>query len=358
MTNTGQSLAFQGHGGLGNDEEASMYRYGPYTPKSLERFILKLSRRLKEGSNVVLRVPSPNLNQDFLKTIQRVVKDSAGPELIPLDASKRKDSKSLHAFLNLELSSKRQARRQKSLEALFQSDNGHSAVYMITGLDSWIEPAKKKAASELSEVAANTLGHASKGKASGQRPGGYLFLAIVDPLFPLPDKNLGLTILDWWGVTSPSDHEFMFEGIMADHNPPHSQDMYWWLKAMSFSVGGDDPLLIGSIVREAPLTLIDVKGLLLSHPLAKEKLATDHFPKDLLFRNLSPDPGSPPERPSERRLWAAGLLAPNRYSLYHPVMLARDDKILEKIIAMGQREVFFPLTDQVHAFISYAVEEI
>ncbi|MDR2339604.1 MAG: hypothetical protein LBF40_05685, partial [Deltaproteobacteria bacterium] len=39
-------------------------------------------------------------------------------------------------------------------------------------------------------------------------------------------------------------------------------------------------------------------------------------------------------------------------------MLARDDKILEKIIAMGQREVFFPLTDQVHAFISYAVEEI
>jgi hypothetical protein len=330
-----------------------MYNYSALLPRSLERFILKLSGELQKGNNVILRVPEPNLTQDFLATIHKVVRDNAGPEIEPLDAGKRTDYKSLLSFLNDELTSNRATQRKKNIQAHFQPENGHFSVWALVGLESWHEAAQKQVVKEFGEVIALTREqNRTQSRVEGKR-----FFAIVTPPFPLPPETEGLTIMNWWGVTTPADHEFIFEEFINELSPAQPQYMYWWLKALSLSVGGDDPDLIRTIVREAPLTLSAVKDILLEHPLSRNKKAMDNYSRHLLFRNLSPDPGKPPELPGERLMWSQGLLAPNRYSLYHPVMLTKDATVLEKTIAMGQREVFFPLTDQVHAFISFQVED-
>jgi hypothetical protein len=330
-----------------------MYSYDAYTPRSIERFIITISSELKNGNNVILRVPFPNLNREFISMIQKVVRDNAGPELDFLDASLKTDYKSLLSFLNDNDSLNRHSQRRKNIQSFFSPENGHYSVICVTGLDSWSEAAQKNAARELSEL----VNYTREQNRKNRRAEGRRFLVMVSPLFPLPPEGDGLSVMNWWGVTSPADHEYFFEECVNESKREHTQDVYWWLKSICFAVGGDDPDLIRNIVETVPLTLNDIEKILLNHPLAKNKKLQDSYFRHLLFRTLSPDPGKPPSALRERQLWSQGLLAPNRYGLYHPVMLTCDVVALEKTLAMGQREVFFPLVDQVHAFISFIVEE-
>jgi hypothetical protein len=332
-----------------------MYRYGSYVPRGLERFVLRISQGLREGDNAILRIPAPNLNEEFLDTVKKVFKNHAGPQLVFLRADRSPDCKSLQSFLNDQLTQDGWERKKRNIQAHFGAEHSLPQAIALVGLESWAETAKASVQRELAEITAFTKDRGRGPAKVGERR----FLAIVNPLFPLPPESEGLSVFNWWGATTPTDHEILFEELMAKRRDPHPTDMHWWLKALSLSVGGDDPWLIGAIVDEAPRTLGEVKALLLAHPLARNLRPTGPLPRHLLFRNLSPDPGPAPDNPLERTLWAQGLLAPNRYSLYHPVMLAMDmgDTFLEKTIAIGQREVFFTLTDQVHAFIYSVVED-
>jgi hypothetical protein len=330
-----------------------MYKYSDRLPRSFERFVLKIIKRLQDGSNVLLRIPAPNLNPEFIKIFQRTNKRHAGPDTEHLDASKKPESRSLVAFLNSEGSRTGHGRRRQNITDHFKPQNGHFSVIAINGLDSWSQAAQENAARELVEIARYTKGLGKK----SARAEGARFLAFVSPMFPVPADAGDMDIVDWWGVTTKADHEFLFEEYMFDRQEPYTQEMYWWLKALAFSVGGDDPSLIKAIADKAPQTIGEVKAMLLEHPLARNRKIMEGPQKHLLFRSLSPDPGKPPSSGSERLLWSMGLLAPSRYGLYHPVMLAQDEELLEKYMAIGQREVFFPLIDQVHSFFSYILEE-
>jgi hypothetical protein len=333
--------------------DPGMYRYDRFIPRSYQRFITGIGEELKKGNNVILRIPAPNLNDNFLRSLQRIIREHAGPELEILDAGRKTDYKSLLSFLNDELSLRNKTDRKKNIQAHFKSESGTFSALILHGLDSWSEASQKQVSVELSHIVSFTRNEGrNRGRLEGRR-----FLALVSPLFNLPPDSEGLSILNWWGVTTPADHEFLFEEYINDRRESMPQAMYWWLKAISHSVGGDDPQLIEAIVERAPRTLDEVGEILLQHNPSKSRLGQSDYHRHFLFRKLSPDPGRAPSQKSDRRLWSLGLLAPNRYSLYHPVMLTLDPAILEKTIAMGQREVFFPLIDQVHAFITYVVEE-
>jgi hypothetical protein len=293
------------------------------------------------------------MSRSFFETVRRHVRDHAGIDMEFLDASKSAGSKSLLAFLNNEAPSRGQVRKKGSLKDYIKSGNGHFSVTALTGLDTWAEPAQDALAKELAGAAAITR---DLNKAA-RRPEGMRLLLFVSPVFRSVQETEGLSVLSWWGVMGPADQEFLFEEFVRESPLHASNEMYWWLKALAFAVGGDDPALIRSLTEAAPVTLLGVKEVLEAHPLAQNKKSLDKNLRHLLFRSLSPDPGRPPQLPQERQLWSQGLLAPSRYSLYHPVMLLQDEALLEKTIAMGQREVFFPLTDQVHAFITFVCEE-
>jgi hypothetical protein len=350
QTHYNQTTSRQAHANPTLAKGDIMYQYDSYIPRSYKRFILRISEELGSGNNVIVRIPEPNLNKEFIKSLQRIIRDYAGPELELLDGSKKTDYKSLISFLNDELANRTE--RKKNIQAYFKSEYNVFSAFTIYGLDSWSEASQKHVVGELNNIVAFTREqNKSRGQVEGKR-----FLAFVSPLFPLPPDQDGLTILNWWGITSPADHEFLFEEYVNERTLD-SPEMYFWLKALSLSVGGDDPQLIKTIVENEPVTLEDVKEILKNHPLSKLKTPSSSFERHLLIRNLFFEPGKPPENPQEQKLWSLGLLAPNRYSLYHPVMLAKDSVILEKTIAMGQREVFFPLIDQVHAFITFVVED-
>jgi hypothetical protein len=148
----------------------------------------------------------------------------------------------------------------------------------------------------------------------------------------------------------------LFEEAAAARDRPLSDADYWWLKSIAAGVGGDDPWLIGAVADSEPRDREDVRRILAAHPLSLKIPQDFQFEGEFLYPGISPARSAPPERPGDKALWASGLLSPNRYSLYHPALLAGSGKLLDSFLSRGKRDVLFPLVDQVHGAIIHWLE--
>ncbi|MDR1166576.1 MAG: hypothetical protein LBO66_12060 [Deltaproteobacteria bacterium] len=336
-----------------------------------QAFIREIVENLSLGNNVVAVVPDQFRTRAFMEKIQTALLHSAGPGLVFYDVSAP-----LRASIQRGNAKKGGAARAavgpESLRALLEASDSHGAagpsakaedyfkiqegdyfrVRGFWGFEAWSQENQARAAKDLDAIA--TL--ISRESKNMTQKAGWRYLAMVSPTFPAQRHNAGQAIVEWWGSTRPSDHDYLFETFIDRYKPDVEPATHYWLKSLALAVGGDDPDLIASIVREEPLDLPGVKKILEAHPLSAKKLDLAKLGFNWHFRDISPNAGFPPASPMERELWARGYLAPHRFGFWHPSVLAYDEDLLRKTIYRGQREVFFPLVDQVHGAVCQYVE--
>ncbi|MDR2353672.1 MAG: hypothetical protein LBF22_11090 [Deltaproteobacteria bacterium] len=336
-----------------------------------ETFLSKISHTLSQGENVLLILPDPYRDLKLLEGISEILRKDAGPSLTILDASKepappqtKLNGQKKRAPLPRAKGVLAQLIQDNEITQLppgnnigvsdfFQSKPGdYLKVWAFCGLETLNSADQVLASQELLQIA-QTTSRNSKERICGPR-----FLAMVSPLFPAIPETKGLTVINWWGNITPADQEYLFQTIIESRGENITPTLYWWLKALCFSIGGNDPLLLTELIKKAPVSLEEIKAILEEHPFWQYPEAKANFQGIFLFRGLSPYLGNPPQDIHFRSLWAKGLLAPQRYGFLHPVTFLNDDITLIKNISQGQREVFFPLIDQVHAAICYRVETI
>lgn len=194
------------------------------------------------------------------------------------------------------------------------------------------------------------------GSVSGD-PVGLRLLALVSPLFPIPNEDSKLGIHYWWARTDTIDNLFVFSELAETAKlDEKSLTDSWWLKGIGQGFCHDDFVLMGLIFERQPRSIPEIEETLAAHPLAE--IALDYrdlaaAQSDTQYLKLDERPPIPTNS-LFRRLWAEGLLLVKPVSILHPLLMEYED--LAKTVGASQRQVFLPLVDYMQSFLTSAIE--
>ncbi|MDR1037595.1 MAG: hypothetical protein LBT40_13850 [Deltaproteobacteria bacterium] len=310
-----------------------------------QAYMKRSMKALSEGWNVVLIVPDPLRTPEFLEEAKRKLRSQGGPGMISVDVSGLRTRDGLSELMAELPGVDRKLKRKQFADFFRPSASDYMKVTAFTGFEGLPADFREVAGRELASAAEAS----HEGPGGGQGREGMRYLALVRPGFPQLGDFRGVKVFPWWGSASSVDSDLLFEQAAADCTL--DETVYWWLKALCAGVCGDDPSLISRIVENVPRTLGQVREILADHPLAKLIPPDFAFKAAYLYPGISPTRSDPPDRGQDLELWAAGLLSPGRYSLYHPALLSAEGAPLASFISRGQRDVLFPLVDQVHGAV-------
>jgi hypothetical protein len=315
-------------------------------------FVGRAMSALADGMNAVIILPDALRTQGFLDASTRRLRDTGGPTMAMADVSKTPSAESLAPFMAALPGEDRKKKRKPFPDYFRPGGSDYLKVTAFVGLECLPKAAQLACARELAAAAEAS----AEGPGGGGGKEGMRFAAFVRPDFPPVPETRGVRRFPWWGAASRADFDLLFEEAASRSGKSLSETDYWWLKAVAAGVGGDDPCLIGAVVDREPRDVESVRGILAAHPLSKRIPQEFELEGALLYPGISPGRSALPERPRDLALWSEGLLSPNRYSLYHPVLLASGGGLLERFLSRGQRDVLFPLVDQVHGAIIHSLE--
>ncbi|MDR3155051.1 MAG: hypothetical protein LBW85_12490 [Deltaproteobacteria bacterium] len=316
-------------------------------------FLNKVARSLADGWNVAVVLPDPLRTAGFLEAVRKALRAAGGPRLDVADCAGLSGCPaSLEALLGTLPQADRRRRRRQPADYFRPSESDYLKLIALYGLE-LLSP--EQALADAKELAAAS--EASwEGPGGGAGKEGMRFLAVLRPDFPQIPEAKGLVTFNWWGVLSQADCDQLFEEAASDSASPLSETDYWWLKAIAAGVGGDDPWIIGEVVSRRPTGIGTVRDILEAHPLAGSIPQDFEFEGRLLYPGISPAGTAPPSQARDRDLWALGLLSPNRFNLYHPALLVAGGQLLDMFVSRGQRDILFPLVDQVHGALIHILE--
>ncbi|MDR1036832.1 MAG: hypothetical protein LBT40_09720 [Deltaproteobacteria bacterium] len=315
-------------------------------------YLKRAMSALAAGWNVVLVLPDTVRNPAFLDAARKSLRVLGGPAVTVADASRTPSAEGLSPVMASLPGADKRKKRKPIADVFRPSECDFMKVTAYTGLESLSEAAQQTAARELALASEAS----SEGPGGGEGREGMRFMALIRPGFPPVPEARGLKAFPWWGAASRADFDLLFEQAASECDATLSEADYWWLKALAAGVGGDDPGLIGAMVEQEPRDVESVRRILAAHPLARLMPQDFEFEGALLYPGISPSRSAPPDRGPDLELWAAGLISPNRYSLYHPALLSRGGPLLDRFVSRGQRDVLFPLVDQVHGAIVHILE--
>jgi hypothetical protein len=315
-----------------------------------QKFCREAVKALMSGKNVFMALPSPLLGPEFFAALDLALSSLTIGEIRFISASDYPEAQSLTELIsqNLEPDENQKITGAGDLRELLTAAQDRYLFFpIVSGLSAWPTEAQARAARELSELASLT-----EDKHKGLRePEGFRIMLVASPDFPKPGREDALLHHYWWGTTAATDHEFLFDSYIAQ-SPPEEPAMFWWLKALCLSLGWDDTFIISRIVSQKPIVIEDITSILQESPLYSKDVSLEGWSDSLFFRGLDPKPGPPPQNPKDIALWAKGLISANHYSFIHPSLLSNDEDLLLQAISRGQRDVFFPLVDQIHGIIT------
>ncbi|MDR1079766.1 MAG: hypothetical protein LBQ79_02080 [Deltaproteobacteria bacterium] len=315
-------------------------------------YLKKAMSALASGWNVVLVLPDTLRNPAFLETARKRLRTLGGPAVTAADAVATPSAEGLSPLMATLPGADRRKKRKPIVDYFRPSESDFMKVTAFIGLETLSEAAQAAAAKELAAASEASF----EGPGGGEGREGMRFMALVRPGFPQIPEARGLKVFPWWGAASRADFDLLFEEAASEAGSALSEADYWWLKALAAGVGGDDPRLIGAMIEQEPRDVESVRRILAAHPLAKLVPQDFEFEGALLYPGISPSRSTPPDRGQQLELWAEGLISPNRYSLYHPVLLSPGGPLLDSFVSRGQRDVLFPLVDQVHGAIVHILE--
>ncbi|MDR1038856.1 MAG: hypothetical protein LBR80_01560 [Deltaproteobacteria bacterium] len=316
-------------------------------------YVKRAMAALAGGWNVVLLLPDTVRNQTFVDTAKKSLRAQGGPLLNVADASRHADAAGLGEIMAAMPVTDRKKKRRTFAEHFRPQDSDYLKVTAFIGLERLSEQAQLVAAKEFAAAAETSF----EGPQGGEGREGMRFMALVRPGFPQIPEARGIRYFPWWGATSRADFDLLFEEAATGNGKELSEADYWWCKAVAAGVGGDDPVLIGTVVEREPKGIEDVRAILSAHPLAHRIPQDFSFESNLLYPGISPSRSAPPDRGRDQEMWAEGLLSPNRYTLYHPALLSSGGALLDRFLSRGQRDVLFPLVDQVHGAVVRILED-
>jgi hypothetical protein len=194
-------------------------------------------------------------------------------------------------------------------------------------------------------------------RTTGQNPIGLCFLILVSPTFPKFSSDLLLTIHHWWAQTDIVDHQWALNHFLAI-NPSQSLAQEWWLKGICRGIAYDDLSMMELLIENSPFNFDQIKALIQRHPLfgISKGLKLSSVLPNRVINPLSLTLPNPPDRDTERILWANGLFSYNPHNFPHPVIM--NDEQLSRCISMGQRQVFLPLIDHVQSILCNTIEDL
>ncbi|MDR2612727.1 MAG: hypothetical protein LBG06_07865 [Deltaproteobacteria bacterium] len=319
-------------------------------------FVRRAAQALMNGCCVSLVLPDALLNRkELLDAVSSHLKGLGGPSSFKLaDCAPGPAADGLAASMAALSGTDRKRTRKPFADYFRRGESDYLKVVALRGLERLPEPGWPEAAREL----AAAVEASGEGAVGGSGPEGLKFLALLRPDFPGIPARRGLVTLPWWGAVSQADCDVLFDAAVEESGKKLTEWDYWWLKALAAGIGGDDPCLIGELVAREPRDMGSVRALLAAHPLSR-RVPEDFEPEgEFLYPGISPARSAPPDRPRDRVFWAKGLLSPNRHTLYHPALLAARGGLLDRFVSRGQRDVIFPLVEQVHGLLLHAFERM
>lgn len=298
------------------------------------RFVSTAVSRIESGCHVVVVVPDSLSRVEFVHALRRGLRhaDVGEAEAVEVVRHECHPCEALCDAIGLDPA------RFGTTERLLGCSDVPARTLVVGGLDLVTGSAATLWRRFLKEAGEDA-------QVRGQPP--FQLVAPVAPGFPLPEDDVRLARLNWWGVFSRADLETAIEESFREL-PPRNGTLAIWLRAVCRGVATTDPRLVSRIVEEAPTSVADLERTLASEAMqpSRERWSQRNGRGRLSRGGLAATPADP----VETSLWRSGLLDQFDGSLQiHPSWhVARGESAeIERLIWIGQVEVILPLVEQV-----------